>query len=158
MLAGKHLDNEITQTRSVIHAFMTKRGIPVEKGELRQLAGHVRAKLLKRNPITYVTHGIPFEYALFSGDRDESRATRLLSGLFDCDTMPRPNHAKQWIPDAYGQEMIDKITKYVLVTEKCAAHLRSIDFADVQRLWAQVLAEFHDDPSSIHVWWRKTQI
>jgi hypothetical protein len=61
-------------------------------------------------------------------------------------TMPRSEDAKQWKPDAFGQDMIDRITNYVVVAERCSAHLRSFNFPDVKRLWAQVQTEFLADP------------
>ncbi|KAI9512579.1 hypothetical protein F5148DRAFT_1162633 [Russula earlei] len=60
--------------------------------------------------------------------------------------MPRSRDAKEWRPDSFGQEMIDKMTNLILVTERCAAELRSFDFPSIKRLWAQVLADFQGDP------------
>ena len=59
--------------------------------------------------------------------------------------MPRSTAAKQWQPDTFGQDMIDKITAYAVVAERSAAHLRSFHFPDVERLWARVQADFQGD-------------
>jgi len=60
--------------------------------------------------------------------------------------MPRPEDAKQWKPDTFGQAMIDRITNYAIVAEQCAAHLRSFNFPDIEQLWAQVQTDFMADP------------
>jgi len=61
--------------------------------------------------------------------------------------MPRSQDAKNWQPDAFAQEKIDRITSYVIVTERCAARLRSFDFSVVELLWAKkVQADFLGDP------------
>jgi hypothetical protein len=57
-------------------------------------------------------------------------------------TMPRSKKAQQWQPDAFEQDMIDRIANYIVVAERCAAHLRSFDFPNVEGLWAQVQADF----------------
>jgi len=59
--------------------------------------------------------------------------------------MPRSTAAKQWQPDTFEQDMIDKITAYAVVAERSAAHLRSFHFPDVERLWARVQADFQGD-------------
>ena len=60
--------------------------------------------------------------------------------------MPRSEDAKQWKPDTFGQDMIERITNYVIVAEQCAEHLRSFDFPDIKQLWAQVQTDFLADP------------
>jgi hypothetical protein len=60
--------------------------------------------------------------------------------------MPRSNDAKQWQPDAYGQDMIDKIANYTIVAERSAAHLRSFDSTSMKQLWPQVQTDFLGDP------------
>jgi hypothetical protein len=62
--------------------------------------------------------------------------------LIAASTMPRSKKAQQWQPDAFEQDMIDRIANYIVVAERCAAHLRSFDFPSVEGLWAQVQADF----------------
>ncbi len=62
------------------------------------------------------------------------------------NAMPRSSDAKEWRPDALGQEMIDRMANFIIVAERCAAQLRSFNFPSIERLWAQVQADFQGDP------------
>jgi hypothetical protein len=60
--------------------------------------------------------------------------------------MPRSNAAKQWKPNAAEQGMIDKFARFIAVAEVAAQHLRSLDFPDLEQVWARVQADFQSDP------------
>lgn len=60
--------------------------------------------------------------------------------------MPRSEDAKKWEPDAFEQDMTNRIANYTIVAERCAAHLRSFNFPDIAQLWRQVQADFMADP------------
>jgi hypothetical protein len=61
--------------------------------------------------------------------------------------MPRSNAAKQWIPDAFGQAMIDLTAQLIVVSECSAKHLQSLHFPDVEQLWACIQADFQNNPA-----------
>jgi hypothetical protein len=42
---------------------------------------------------------------------------------------------------------VDEMVNYILVTERCAAQLRSFDLPDIHQLWATIQAEFHGNPT-----------
>ena len=42
--------------------------------------------------------------------------------------------------------MIDRMAKFIIVAEHCAAQLRSFNFPSIERLWAQVQGDFQGDP------------
>jgi hypothetical protein len=60
--------------------------------------------------------------------------------------MSCPNDAKNWQPDAVVQGLIDRLAKLTVVSERCAAHFRSLDSPTLNQLWATVQAEFRADP------------
>jgi hypothetical protein len=62
-------------------------------------------------------------------------------------TMPRPSVAKQWKPNAVDKGMIDTYTRYAVISERAAEHLRSLNFSDKRR-WAQVQADFQSHPNT----------
>jgi hypothetical protein len=61
-------------------------------------------------------------------------------------TMPCPDDAKNWQPDAVVQGLIERLADLTVVSERCAAHLRSFDSPTLNQLWATVQAEFRADP------------
>lgn len=65
---------------------------------------------------------------------------------FLCTVMPRYNHAKKWKPDQSSQDLIDKMARFLIVAERSAAHLRTLDFSSTKELWVQVQAAFQNDP------------
>jgi hypothetical protein len=60
-------------------------------------------------------------------------------------SMPCSNKAKNWKPDAFGEEMINRTVKLILVAERCGAHLRSLNSPFLSQLWAEVQADFVGD-------------
>ena len=60
--------------------------------------------------------------------------------------MPRSNDAKKWQPDPSSQDLIDKMAKFLIVAERAAEHLRTLNFLSTKELWVQVQADFQGDP------------
>ena len=61
-------------------------------------------------------------------------------------SLPPREDAKQWKLDTFGQDMIDRITDYAVVAERCSAHLHSLNLPNIEQLWAQVQTDFLADP------------
>jgi hypothetical protein len=59
--------------------------------------------------------------------------------------MPRTNAAKNWQPSAFDQQLIDRMTDYLLVAERCLLKLRTLDASHVQPLWLELQAVFQGD-------------
>lgn len=60
--------------------------------------------------------------------------------------MPHSSDAKECWPDALGQEMIDRMAKFIIVAEHCAVQLCSFNFPSIEWLWVQVQVDFQGDP------------
>jgi hypothetical protein len=70
---------------------------------------------------------------------------RSVTHLADRDIMPRTDAAKNWQPSASDQKLIDRMTDYLLVAERCLLKLRTLDPSRVQPLWLEVQADFQSD-------------
>jgi hypothetical protein len=62
--------------------------------------------------------------------------------------MPHTTATKQWQPDAFGEDMINTLSQFIVVAERSAAHLLSLNlnYADVEHRWASMQKEFYNDP------------
>lgn len=60
--------------------------------------------------------------------------------------MPRSDAAKKWEPDAFGKNMIDRITQFAVVSERSAEQLRLFDLSEIGPMWAHAQADFQSDP------------
>jgi hypothetical protein len=59
--------------------------------------------------------------------------------------MRRTDAAKNWQPSAFDQKLIDRMTDYLLVAERCLLKLRELDASCVQPLWLELQAVFQGD-------------
>jgi len=59
--------------------------------------------------------------------------------------MPRTDAAKNWQPSASDQKLIDRMTNYLIVAERCLLKLRTLDDSRVQTLWLELQAVFEGD-------------
>ena len=59
--------------------------------------------------------------------------------------MSRTDAAKNWQPSASDQKLIDRMTDYLIVAERCLMELRTLDASHVQALWLQLQAVFQAD-------------
>jgi len=59
----------------------------------------------------------------------------------------RTNNAKEWQPNTDEKEIIDKIAKFVIVSEHSTAYLHFNKFPEIEKLWLKVQAEFLGNPA-----------
>jgi hypothetical protein len=63
----------------------------------------------------------------------------------DHDIMSRTDAAKNWQPSASDQKLIDRMTDYLIVAERCLLELRTLNASHVQALWLELQAVFQGD-------------
>ncbi|KAM6497055.1 hypothetical protein JOM56_007528 [Amanita muscaria] len=59
--------------------------------------------------------------------------------------MPRTDDAKNWQPSASDQNLIDRMTEYLILADRCLMKLRDDKF-HVKTLWLELQAVFQSDP------------
>ena len=59
--------------------------------------------------------------------------------------MPRTDDAKNWQPSDSDQKLIDRMTDYLVVAERCLSELRKFDASYVQGLWLELQLVFYGD-------------
>ena len=71
--------------------------------------------------------------------------------LHSFSAMQRPDDAKNWQPDSSGQDAINRMANFLVVAERCSAHLRLYNQSTIKPLWDEVRAEFQGDPAKYPV-------
>ncbi|KIL57437.1 hypothetical protein M378DRAFT_384024 [Amanita muscaria Koide BX008] len=66
--------------------------------------------------------------------------------IHQASIMPRTDDAKNWQPNASDQNLIDRMTEYLILAEHCLIKLRALDKSHVKTLWLELQAVFQGDP------------